>query len=116
MLDFEQSALDELVQPAFLVTIICEAVLKDSVVGLLKNLKVQGFTVTDVVGQGRYGSFADAIGEEPDPVMKDVKLEVEIRALVSKDLSNVILYTLKEQQQNFTIMAYRQTVEALSAD
>jgi nitrogen regulatory protein PII len=117
MLDFEQSALDELVQPAFLVTIICEAVLKDSVVGLLKNLKVQGFTVTDVAGQGRYGSFADAIGEEPEtPIMKDVELEVEIRALVSKDLSNVILYTLKEQQQNFTIMAYRQTVEALSAD
>jgi nitrogen regulatory protein PII len=117
MLDFEQSSLDELVQPAFLVTIICEAVLKDSVVGLLKNLKVQGFTVTDVVGQGRYGSFADAIGEAPEtPVMTDVKLEVEVRALVSKDLSNVILYTLKEQQQNFTIMAYRQTVEALSAD
>jgi nitrogen regulatory protein PII len=124
MLDFEQSSLDELVQPAFLVTIICEAVLRDSVVGLLRNLKVQSYTVTNVTGQGRCGSFADAtlaatakpIGDDPDQMMTEVELEVEIRALASKDLSNVILHTLKEQQRNFSIVAYRQTVEALAAD
>jgi nitrogen regulatory protein PII len=119
MLDFEQTSLDELVQPAFLVTIVCEAVLKDSVVGLLKNLKVQGYTVTDVAGRGRYGSFDnaddDAVAQEIAR-MTEVELEVEIRALVSKDLSSVILHALKEQQKNFTIMAYRQTVEALAGD
>jgi hypothetical protein len=123
MLDFEQSSLDELVQPAYLVTIICEAILKDSVVGLLKNLKVQGYTVAEVAGEGRFLSFADASPDLSPDLSPDAKsdstpvaLQVEIRALVSKDLSQVILHTLKEPQQEFMIMAYRQTVEALASD
>jgi hypothetical protein len=119
MLDFEQSSLDELVQPAYLVTIICEAILKDSVVGLLKNLKVQGYTVAEVAGEGRFLSFADASPDASPDAKSDstpVALQVEIRALVSKDLSQVILHTLKEPQQEFMIMAYRQTVEALARD
>jgi hypothetical protein len=38
---------------------------------------------------------------------------VEIRAVVSPELSNVILYALKEQQREFAIVVYRQKVEAL---
>jgi len=124
MLDFEQSSLDELVQPAILVTIICETVLKESVVGLLKNLKVQGYTVTEVEGEGRYKSIREANSDSElekealvaTGVATGVKIQVEVRALVSKDLSNVILHALKEQQKNFEIMAYRQTVEALASD
>jgi nitrogen regulatory protein PII len=120
MLDFEQSSLDELVQPAVLVTIICEAVLKDSVVGLLKNLKVKGYTVTEARGEGRYEALRDAKSDsetgEETLVASVVETQVEVRALVSKDLSNVILHALKEQQKNFAIMAYRQTVEALASD
>lgn len=120
MLDFEQSSLDELVQPAVLVTIICETVLKDSVVGLLKNLKVKGYTVAEVEGKGRYESLRevnrDRESEREILVATDVETQVEVRTLVSKELSNVILHALKEQQKNFAIMAYRQTVEALAND
>jgi hypothetical protein len=120
MLDFEQSSLDELVQPAVLVTIICETVLRDSVVGLLKNLKVKGYTVTEAQGEGRYEALRDANSDsetgEETAVASVIETQVEVRALVSKDLSNVILHALKEQQKNFAIMAYRQTVEALASD
>jgi nitrogen regulatory protein PII len=116
MLDFEQSSLDELVQPAFLVTIICEAALRDSVVGLLKNLKVQGYTVAEVAGEGRFASFKASAGAESASTTSVIALQVEIRALVSKDLSQVILHTLKEPQKEFMIMAYRQAVEALARD
>jgi hypothetical protein len=108
MLDFEQTALDDLVQPAVLVTIICEAVLKDSVVGLLKNLKVKGYSISAVEG-ARSGDD----GTE-DSAANRVETNVEIRAIVSKELSNVVLYALKEQQRHFAITAYRQTVEALA--
>lgn len=120
MLDFEQSSLDELVQPAVLVTIICETVLKDSIVGLLKNLKVKGYTVTEAQGEGRYEVLPELKGDGEDeekPLGASlVETQVEVRVLVSKDLSNVILHVLKEQQKNFAIMAYRQTVEALAND
>jgi nitrogen regulatory protein PII len=120
MLDFEQSSLDELVQPAVLVTIICESVLKESVVSLLKNLKVQGYTVAEVEGEGRFESLrkvsSNSDSEEESLTIPSVETQVEVRALVSKDLSNVILHVLKEQQKNFAIMAYRQTVEALASD
>jgi len=120
MLDFEQSSLDELVQPAVLVTIICESVLKESVVSLLKNLKVQGYTVAEVEGEGRFESMrglsSDNESEEETSTVASVATQVEVRAIVSKDLSNVILHALKEQQKNFAIMAYRQTVEALASD
>lgn len=124
MLDFEQSSLDELVQPAVLVTIICETVLKDSVVGLLKNLKVKGYTVAEVEGEGRFESLREVNSdtESDDSELERASLsttlatQVEVRTLVSKDLSNVILHVLKEQQKNFAIIAYRQTVEALASD
>jgi len=120
MLDFEQSSPDELVQPTVLVTIICESVLKQSVVSLLKSLKVQGYTVAEVEGEGRFESLRGLSSdnesnesEEKTSTVTIVATQVEVRALVSKDLSNVILHALKEQQKNFAIMAYRQTVEAL---
>jgi hypothetical protein len=114
MLDFEQTALDDLVQPAMLVTIICEAVLKDSVVGLLKNLKVKGYSISAVEGAGRYEAIGGTGNTETETLVSNAETNVEIRAIVSKELSNVLLYALKEQQQHFAITAYRQTVEALA--
>jgi nitrogen regulatory protein PII len=111
MLDFEQSSL---VEPAFLVTIISEAVLKDSIVLLLKSLKVKSYTVSQVQGEGRTArSLRSASDEEAEPQPNTVEMTVEIRAIASSELSNVILYALKEQQRNFVIVAYRQQVEAL---
>lgn len=110
-MDFDQFSL---VEPAFLVTIVSEVVLKDSIVTLLKNLKVKSYVVNEVEGGGRYiprsaDPDAETEGNPSEP-------QVEIRAIVSEELSNVILYALKEQQQDFAIFAYRQKVEALIQD
>jgi len=116
MLDFEQVSL---VQPATLVTIATEAVLKDSIVALLKNLKVKGYTITEVSGEGRCPRLVEVVAGEGAETTTGTKVEmhiatpIEIRAIVSQDLSNVILYALKEYQHEFAIVAYRQTVEAL---
>lgn len=142
MLDFEQVSLT---QPATLVTIVTEAVLKDSIILLLKNLKVKGYTVTEVKGEGRcprlVPGLTEAVAEisanQPAAVEAtaetsqretsqpaaetsvktqveiQVETPVEVRAVVSQDLSNVILYALKEHQHHFAIVAYRQQVEAM---
>jgi nitrogen regulatory protein PII len=116
MLDFEQVSL---VQPATLVTIVTEAILRESIVALLKSLKVKSYTVTAVQGEGRCPRLvnaapaADTETDAENKVQMQVETPIEIRAIVSPDLSNVILYALKEHQHEFAIVAYRQSVEAL---
>lgn len=109
MLDFDQFSL---VEPAYLVTVISESVLKDSLIRLLKNLKVKSYTVSAIQGEGRYMRRS----AEPEPSSSFVETSIEVRAIVSQELSNVILYALKEQQRDFAIFAYRQQVEALIDD
>jgi hypothetical protein len=41
---------------------------------------------------------------------------MEIKAIASQEISNVILYALKEQQRDFAVFVYRQPVEALIQD
>ncbi len=112
MLDFEN---DSLVESAYLITIITEAVLRDSVVSLLRNLKVKNYTLSEVQGEGRYVRYLGTIGESPaiTNLETNVETSVEIRAVVSQELSNVIMYALKEQKRNFAITVYRQKVEIL---
>lgn len=38
---------------------------------------------------------------------------LEIRAVMSPELSNVVLFALKEQRRQFSVLVYRQKVEAL---
>lgn len=109
MLDFDQFSL---VEPAYLVTVISESVLKDSLIRLLKNLKVKSYTVSEIQGEGRYMRRS----AEPEASSSFVETSIEVRAIVSQELSNVILYALKEQQRDFAIFAYRQPVEALIDD
>jgi nitrogen regulatory protein PII len=122
MLNFEQTSL---VEPAMLVTIVTEAVLKDSLITLLKNLKVKGYTVTTVQGESRYPRLVETTSEvTPSDTSGDTQTEtkveisvettLEIRAIVSSETSNVILYALKEQQHQFAVLAYRQPIEMLS--
>ena len=116
MLNFEQTSL---VEPATLVTIVTEAVLQDSLVTLLKNLKVKGYTITPVRGESRYSRLIEATAETGGETATETRVEigvetnVEIRAVVSQETSNVILYALKEHQHQFAIVAYRQAIEAL---
>jgi hypothetical protein len=115
MLNFEQTSL---VEPAMLVTIVTEAVLKDSLITLLESLKVRGYTITSVRGESRYSRLLEA-AEAGSETATETKIEtgietnLEIRAVVSQETSNVILYALKEQQHQFAIVAYRQAIEVL---
>jgi nitrogen regulatory protein PII-like uncharacterized protein len=113
MLDFEDYSLT---QPAVLVTILTEAILRNSIEKLLKNLKVYGYSVSEVDGVAkRVQRFEVAANPDAAPTEIDnySAASVEIRAVVSPELSNVILYALKEQQREFAIVVYRQKVEAL---
>lgn len=110
MLDFEQSALP--VEPAFLVTIVSETILKESLLMLLTKLNVKSYTISEVQGAGRYmRRSADPAAATSDNQM--IETNLEIKAIVSEELSNVILYALKEQQRDFAVFVYRQQVESL---
>lgn len=111
MQDFEQFSL---VDPAILVTIVSETILKDSLIRLLTKLKVQSYTVIEVQGAGRYIRRSAESSDEASSEM--IETNLEIKAIVSQELSNVILYALKEQQRDFAIFVYRQQVEALIQD
>lgn len=116
MLDFEDYSLT---QPAVLVTILTEAILRSSIEKLLKSLKVYGYSVSEVDGAAkRVHKFSSQPRPEVEVVL-DTEIEnyattsIEIRAVVAPEQSNVILFALKEQQREFPIVVYRQKVEAL---
>lgn len=111
MQDFEQFSL---VDPAVLVTIVSETILKESLITLLTKLKVQSYTVIEAQGAGRYTRRSAEVSNEASSEM--IETNLEIKAIVSQELSNVILYALKEQQRDFAIFVYRQQVEALIQD
>jgi hypothetical protein len=119
MFDFEDYSLT---QPAVLVTILTEAVLQDSIENLLRNLKVFGYSISATSGAVKriqqFGQIAtvqtEAIETSTETQVESYSTsDVEIRAVVSPELSNVILIALKEQQRQFTVLVYRQKVEAL---
>lgn len=117
MLDFEDYSLT---QPAVLVTILTEAALQSSLEKLLKNLKVYGYSISAIPGSVKrvqqYGQLtpqADTETQIETQTENYDKANLEIRAVVSPELSNVILFALKEQQRQFPILVYRQKVEAL---
>ena len=117
MLDFEQSSLP--VEPAFLVTIVSETILKESLIMLLAKLKVKSYTISEVQGAGRYMRRSAEPTADPNVEGNSsemVETNLEIKAITSQELSNVILYALKEQQRDFAIFVYRQQVEALIDD
>lgn len=122
MLDFEDYSLT---QPAVVVTILTESVLRDSIEKLLKRLKVYGYSVSESVGVVKrvqqFGNLAtvQTDSETTSETLAETQTEnyvptqLEIRALMAPDLSNVVLFALKEQQREFPIVVYRQKVEAL---
>lgn len=118
MLDFEDYSLT---QPAVLVTILSEAILRSSIEKLLKSLKVYGYSVSEVDGvakrvrkfssqQSRHENNGEAVDTE---IESYATTSIEVRAVVAPELSNVILFALKEQQREFAIVVYRQKIEAL---
>ncbi len=119
MLDFEDYALT---QPAMLVTILTEAALQASLEKLLKNLKVYGYSISVVPGAVKrlrqFGHSApDQDPADDAPAATEVETyaatDLEIRVVVSPELADVILYALKDQQRQFSLLVYRQKIEAV---
>lgn len=139
MLDFEDYSLT---QPAILVTILTESALRASIEKLLRNLKVYGYSVSEIPGVTKrvehFGKIVSgqidsgqidseqADSEEIESGQPDVAetaaetqvenyatTNMEVRAVVSPEVSNVILVALREQQREFAVLVYRQKIEAL---
>ncbi|MBD2497336.1 P-II family nitrogen regulator [Nostoc sp. FACHB-280] len=93
------------IQSAVLVTIIGETVLKDSIVQLLKSHNVSGYTIVQVQGEGGHGKrLGDMVGYNTN---------IEIKTIVSPEISDTIFLALKEHHGKHGLIAFRQKVEAL---
>lgn len=93
------------VQTAVLLTIITETVLKDPIVNLLKSNSVSGYTISQVQGEGSHGKrFGDIEGYNTN---------IEIKTLISLEVSDAILASIKDYHGKHAIIAFRHNVEAL---
>lgn len=92
------------VQPAVLITIIGETVLKERIVKLLKSHDVSGYTISQVQGEGGHGRrLADMAGYNTN---------IEIKTIVSLEVSDAIFGALKNEQGKHALIAFRHNVEA----
>lgn len=88
-----------------LVTIIGEAVLQNRLIHLLTELQVSGYTLVPAQGAGSHGKrMGDIAGYNTN---------IEIKTIVSPDLSDRLLEELKPLQETHALIAFRQTVEGL---
>ena len=94
------------VQPVILLTIIAETVLKDAIVKLFKSNNVSGYTINQVQGEGSHGQ---RLGD-----MAGYNTNIEIKTLVSKDVSDSILRSIKDYQGKHALIVFRQNVETLA--
>ncbi len=94
------------VNPTILITIIAEFVLKDRIIKLLKSKGVTGYTISEVRGEGGHGRrMGDIAGYNTN---------IEIKTLVSPDVSDDIFQSLAENRNGHALIAFRHAVEALS--
>jgi len=93
-------------QKAVLVVIIGETVLEDRIIKLLQDLGVTGYTLSQAQGAGRHGSRkGDLVGYNTN---------IELKTVVSQEVSEAIFSGLAEYQSNHALIAFRQNVEALT--
>jgi capsid portal protein len=92
------------VQPAVLITIIGETVLKDQIIKLLKSHNVSGYTITQAQGEGGHGR---RLGD-----MAGYNTNIEIKTIVSLEESDAIFWALQEAQGKHALIAFRHNVEA----
>ncbi|MBW4648498.1 MAG: hypothetical protein KME06_07330 [Kastovskya adunca ATA6-11-RM4] len=88
-----------------LVTIICEAVLQDRLVHLLKTLGSSGYTIVQARGAGSHGRrMGDIAGYNTN---------IEVKTIVAAETSDKLFDELKSFQDTYALIAYRQTVDGL---
>ena len=84
--------------PVKLVTIVCEALVRDSLTRLLKDVGAHGFTLFEVKGMGAHGSRIADIEEFAN---------IQIEVVVSPAVAERLLARLeKEFFSRFAIIAY----------
>ena len=94
------------VKPVVLITIIGESVLRERIVKLLKSKGVTGYTISEVRGEGGHGRrLGDIAGYNTN---------IEIKTLVTPDVSDDIFQDLAEMRNGYALIAFRHEVEALS--
>ncbi|WP_071515600.1 hypothetical protein [Geitlerinema sp. PCC 9228] len=92
-------------QDMFLVTVICESVLQDRMVKLLKNSGASGYTIIQAVGSGRHGSrMGDIAG---------FNTNIEIKILTSEEICDRLIEEIKPFREKYALIAFRQPVEGL---
>lgn len=95
----------DLVKPAVLLTIIGETVLKDAILKLLKSYNVNDYTITQVQGEGSHGRrTGDIMGYNTN---------IEIKTILSLEVSNDILQSIKDYQGKQAVIAFRSHIETL---
>ena len=88
-----------------LVTIVCEAVLQDRLIKLLTVSGVSGYTIVPVQGAGSHGKRT---GD-----MAGYNTNIEVKTIVSPEVSDQLLEKLKEFPSTYALIAFRQNVEGL---
>lgn len=89
-----------------LVTIICEAVLQDRLIKLLITLGVSGYTIIPVQGAGSHG-------KRTGDMMAGYNTNIEVKTIVTPEVSDQLLEDLKQFPANHALIAFRQNVEGL---
>lgn len=93
------------VEPAVLITLIGESVLKDRLIKLLKSFGVAGYTISDVQGEGGHGKrMGDIAGYNTN---------IEIKTVVSLEVSDQIMSALGEMRNGHALIVFRHNVEEL---
>jgi hypothetical protein len=88
-----------------LVTIIGEAVLQDRLIKLLTQLGVSGYSIIPSRGAGSHGRrMGDIAGYNTN---------IEVKTIVTSDLSDQILEELKPLQETHAMIAFRHKVEGM---
>jgi hypothetical protein len=88
-----------------LVTIIGEAVLQDRLIRLLTTLGVSGYTIIPAQGAGSHGR---RMGD-----MAGYNTNIEIKTVLTTELSDKLLEDLKPLQSDHALIAFRQIVDGL---
>ena len=88
-----------------LVTIVCEAVLQERLIELLRTLGVSGYTIVPVQGAGSHGKrMGDIAGYNTN---------IEVKTIVKPEISDQLLEKLKQFPSTYALIAFRQNVEGL---
>ncbi|HHP7230158.1 MAG TPA: P-II family nitrogen regulator [Xenococcaceae cyanobacterium] len=89
-----------------LVTIVCEAVLQERLIKQLITLGVSGYTIVPVQGAGSHGR---RMGD----VMAAYNTNIEVKTIVTPEVSDQLLEELKQVPETYALIAFRENVEGL---